>query len=228
MADGRQLSHHDRNRILKHGIAAAATIVETVQAPPNRDGSINVDVQLDVHPDDRPPFRGWARVDDVRQSAINVMQPGTPVLVRFDTRDGATVVDRERTDFLHPDGEIARPAVEALYMQQHAHDFDYDDDDDDNDELEPLVLRDVTLPEPARRGIARIVAAQPMGDEDVAVFHLRLAVHPADGSAAFSTTHFTRASPAQARAFVPGAELDVVYDATNPAVLLVGSPPDDD
>jgi hypothetical protein len=214
--------------------------VSTVQTGQPAAFEVDIDIELDVAPDGRPPFRAWTRIERLFDDCADELKPGMEVPVRFDPSDGATVIDREHIDLLHPDLDIAAAAARALHSQRMESDFAQIRAQFAPQAAEGLSsvtglgaagvmgaapLREVQLAPPARHAVARIVEVQTLGGGGIATYyHVRLAVQPADGTPPFSTSTFARRPAALAAGLQPGAEVDVVYDATNPAVVLMDVP----
>jgi hypothetical protein len=225
MPDGRRLSNHQRHHILKRGEPATANVVSVVNTGQPASFEVDLDVELDVRPDGAPPFHAWARIERLFDTCAEVLTPGTAVLVRFDKSDGATVIDRENIDFLHPDIDVGAAAARAILQQRRQEDLAAFTASlgQSAPRVAPVPLRSLTLAEPARHGTARIHAVRKIGDAGLmTVYHLHVAVQPADGSPAFSATVFARRTAAQADSLREGGEVDVVYDVTNPYAVMLG------
>jgi hypothetical protein len=109
---------HRANEILKHGQPAAAHVRQFTRIKQRAKWYDDVLVDLDVQPDDRPAFTAQAIVENLWHDSAEALRPGVRVTVRFDLKDGATVIDRTETDWLDPDVIVASEALKAMRQMQ--------------------------------------------------------------------------------------------------------------
>ena len=109
---------HRAHEVLKHGKPAAAHVRQLTRIKQRATWYHDVLVDLDVQPDDRPAFTAQAFVENLWHDSAEALKPGVRVTVRFDLKDGATVIDRTETDWLDPDVIVASQALKAMRQMQ--------------------------------------------------------------------------------------------------------------
>jgi hypothetical protein len=225
---------HHAHKLLKQGQPAAAVVRQSRKLPKDR-GTWHYDVLVDVEvqPDAGAPFAAQAIIEDLHNVGADALKDGARLVVRFDPKDGATVIDRSQTDWLHHNVNVADEALRAMRAMEwetertEIESLGGSDDMDDemSDQLEAaqaLIEKLSELKQGGGQTAGALVAAVHVLTQldEVTVARVTLHVQPSNGGAVYAAFS-DLAWPTTAQLPAVGSQVNVRVDPATPVLVYL-------